>query len=217
MMPVEEYNSLKGGRTKTKSINSSSELISKEEDHSSPKSILKNISQSAIGKNDEIPNSIQNDFSHSMDQNPSEEKNQSLESLDDPLIEVDPGNRSNCFHEVIPLVSEFGLIETQEIVCKPFSKGILPSQVYLVVDRSVELEIRCLEEFPELGLVKEEDKARQVLCLFATQRNAKRNCGRNQRVIKIPDSNLFSITIPFLLSRGITRLLLESTLITIED
>ncbi len=87
----------------------------------------------------------------------------------------------------------------------------------MLVDKSVELDSRPLKEFPELGFIPEEDQQRQVICLFANQRSAKRQCGRGQRVIKIPDTSIFELSLPFLLARGITRLLLDGLLIALDQ
>ncbi len=141
------------------------------------------------------------------------------ESSDEDIEDAKTTNKSSSsdFHEVVPLNLGFDLIEQKEVPCKPLSSCPLPSSVYMLVNKIVELDARPLKEFPELGFLPEEDQGRYALCLFANQRSAKRNCGRSQRVIKIPDTSVFSLTTPYLLSRGITRLLLEGTLISIES
>ena len=65
---------------------------------------------------------------------------------------------------------------------------------------------------PERGLLA----IRKALGLFATPRTAKRQCGRNQRVIRVPDTSVFTQTTSYLLARGITRLVLEGTLISLD-
>ena len=57
---------------------------------------------------------------------------------------------------------------------------------------------------------------RQGLCLFTSPRTAKRQCGRSQRVIKVPDTTVFERTSSYLLAKGITRLVMEGTLIAID-
>jgi hypothetical protein len=54
------------------------------------------------------------------------------------------------------------------------------------------------------------------LCLFVSPRAAKRQCGRSQRVIKVPDMAVFQRTSSFLLARGITRLVVDGTLIALD-
>ena len=86
----------------------------------------------------------------------------------------------------------------------------------MVVDKTVELDTRLLKDFSELGSLNEEDQDRKALCLFVNQRSAKRYCGRSQRVIKVPDTEVFELSTPFLLARGITRLVLDGVLIALD-
>ena len=55
----------------------------------------------------------------------------------------------------------------------------------------------------------------QVIALFSNPRQAKRQCGRSQRVIKVPDSGVFGRTAPFILAQGISRIVLEGSLFAI--
>ena len=51
-----------------------------------------------------------------------------------------------------------------------------------------------------------------ALMVFVNPRQAKRLCGRSQRVIKIPDTTVLSRTAPYLLAQGISRLVVEGAL-----
>ena len=99
---------------------------------------------------------------------------------------------------------------------QPFSLDLLPDSAYMLVDKVVELDARPLKEFPELGFLDDAEQERQGLCLFASPRAAKRQCGRSQRVIKVPDTTVFQRTSSYLLARGITRLVLDGTLIALD-
>lgn len=92
---------------------------------------------------------------------------------------------------------------------RPLQSGALPTSVYLLVDKTVELDIRPLREFAELGTLPEDEQDRQALMLYANPRQAKRQCGRSQRVIKVPDSGVLERTSRYLVAQGITRLVLE--------
>ncbi len=124
--------------------------------------------------------------------------------------------RSDIFKEVVPLASGLDFLEPQKVECEPLSPGVLPSSVYMLVEKSVELDSRPLKEFPEFSSLADADQQRQAICLFATQRAAKRHCGRNQRVIKIPDTAVFELSTRFLLARGVTCLVLEGSLISLD-
>jgi len=91
----------------------------------------------------------------------------------------------------------------------PLTPGALPGSVYLLVDKTVELEPRPLREFTELGSLPAEEQDRRALMLYANPRQAKRQCGRSQRVIKVPDSGLLQRRSSYLVAQGITRLVLE--------
>ena len=86
----------------------------------------------------------------------------------------------------------------------------------MLVDKVVELDPRPLSDFPELGSLDPVDQERQAIGLFASPRTAKRQCGRNQRVIRVPDTTVFTRTSSYLLARGITRLVLEGALIALD-
>ena len=92
---------------------------------------------------------------------------------------------------------------------QPLATAALPARLYLLVDKTVELQAQPLADFPELGSLPEGEAERQALMLFTNPREAKRQCGRTQRVIPVPDPRLLERTAPYLVSQGITRLVLE--------
>jgi hypothetical protein len=92
---------------------------------------------------------------------------------------------------------------------QPLIPGALPASVYLLVDKTVELQPRPLAEFTELGSLPEEEQERQALMLYTNPRQAKRQCGRTQRVIKVPDAGVLERRSSYLVAQGITRLVLE--------
>jgi hypothetical protein len=88
----------------------------------------------------------------------------------------------------------------------------LPASAYMLVDKSVELQARPLSDFPELGRLPAEELQRQALVVYLNPRQAKRQCGRSQRVIKVPDLKVFELTAPYLLAQGISRVVIEGAL-----
>ena len=120
------------------------------------------------------------------------------------------------FHEVAVLPVDLPQVNTQQVHCLPFAAGVLPDSVYMLVDKTVELDPRPLSDFPELGVADPEEQSLQALCLFTSPRTAKRQCGRSQRVIKVPDTQVFAITTRHLVARGITRLLVEGALYALD-
>ncbi|CAK24338.1 Conserved hypothetical protein specific to cyanobacteria [Synechococcus sp. WH 7803] len=120
------------------------------------------------------------------------------------------------FHEVAVLPVDLPQVTTKQVHCLPFAAGVLPDSVYMLVDKTVELDPRPLSDFPELGVADPDEQALQALCLFTSPRTAKRQCGRSQRVIKVPDTQVFAITTRHLVARGITRLLVEGALYALD-
>lgn len=120
------------------------------------------------------------------------------------------------FTELVPLIGVAGLSGSAPIETQPLSPGVLPGSVYMLVDKVVELDARPLRDFPELGALDSVDQDRQGLFLFSNPRAAKRQCGRSQRVIKVPDTTVFERTSSYLLKRGITRLVMEGTVVALD-
>ena len=140
------------------------------------------------------------------DFSPEDPEDDELNSLDEDDAEAD------VFVAIAPVsgIGEIG--STGPCVSKPLVISDLPSSLYLLVDREVELKGIPVKEFSELGAVAAEEEEHKAIALFANPRQAKRQCGRSQRVIKVPDSGLLERTAPFILAQGISRVVLDSTL-----
>jgi hypothetical protein len=119
------------------------------------------------------------------------------------------------FHTVAVL--PISVDDQRETRPAPWSPALLPSCAYLLVDKTVELQARPLGEMPELGILPSEEMDRQALVLFTNPRQAKRHCGRTQRVIKLPDPALLGRTAPYLLAQGISRVVIEGALYALPD
>jgi len=91
----------------------------------------------------------------------------------------------------------------------PLSEASLPKICYLVVDRAAELITRPLKAFGELGQIPAAEIREKTLAVFDNHRVARRFATRNQRVFKIPDGSMLQKTAPYLLAKGITRLLID--------
>ncbi|MFM7641361.1 MAG: helix-turn-helix domain-containing protein [Cyanobium sp.] len=122
---------------------------------------------------------------------------------------------SGDFHTVAVL--PIAVDDLQETRPTPWSPALLPACAYLLVDKTVELQARPLGEIPELGRLPSEEQHRQALVLFTNPRQAKRQCGRTQRVIKLPDPGLLGRTAPYLLAQGISRVVIEGSLFALPE
>ncbi|WP_216903430.1 helix-turn-helix domain-containing protein [Synechococcus sp. CCY 9618] len=137
---------------------------------------------------------------------------------DDDLLTDDDGSDDAADAEIDPFQPiavvpvEEGDGAGSEARLQTLMAASLPASAYMLVDKTVELQARPLSEFPELGRLPPEELERQALVVFLNPRQAKRQCGRTQRVIKLPDLKVFERTAPYLLAQGISRVVIEGAL-----
>ena len=122
----------------------------------------------------------------------------------------------NKFDEIVPLLPNFDF-EKEELEFELLNQENLPECVYMIVDKKVELEVRPISDLPEWSFLPDNELQRNAILLFSNQRTAKRNCSRNQRVIKVPNTSVFKVSKSYLLRKGITRLILEDSIIALDD
>ncbi len=140
-----------------------------------------------------------------------------LENSDLNSCSLDSDEENN-FQEIVPLVSSFNFENQQQKVdCKELDTANLPETVYMLVDKKVELEYQHISDLPEWSFLPDDELKRRVILLFLNQRSAKRNCSRNQKVIKIPNTDIFKLSKSYLLEKGITRLIIEDALISLDN
>ncbi len=104
------------------------------------------------------------------------------------------------------------LVAHEPVECRCLSEAQLPASAYLLVDKTVELQPVSLGDCSDLGPLPAEESVRQALQLYVNPRQAKRHCGRSQRVIMLPDLSLLQRTAPYLLAQGISRVVIEGSL-----
>ncbi len=124
----------------------------------------------------------------------------------------------NNFEEIAPLVSDFDFdVDKQKLDFEILNYDSLPKSVYMIVDKKVELASQLISELPEWSFLPENELNRNAILLFTNQRSAKRTCSKTQRVIKIPNTNIFNISKSYLISKGITRLIVEDSIIALDN
>ena len=127
-------------------------------------------------------------------------------------------NFDENFEEIAPLVSGFDFdLKKQKSDFEILDYECLPESVYMIVDKKVELELQLISDLPEWSFLPENELQRKAILLFANQRSAKRICSRSQRVIKIPNTSIFKLSKSYLISKGITRLILEDSIIGLDN
>lgn len=137
------------------------------------------------------------------------------ENDDDLALEADGEDSDSQTFIPVPLLEVVD--DHTEIRPLPFLDADLRGSAWMLVDKTVELQARPLSEFPELGRLPADEQDRDALMLFVNPRQAKRHCGRSQRVIKIPDPGIFGRNARFLQAQGISRVVIEGALFALPE
>ena len=136
---------------------------------------------------------------------------------DDATDDEEDSSAADVFTELVPLAGVADMGGHSAVAVKPFAPDLLPASAYMLVDKVVELDARPLRDFPDIGALDTAELDLQGICLFASPRAAKRQCGRSQRVIKVPDTGVFGLTSNYLLARGITRLVMDGSVMALDQ
>ena len=119
------------------------------------------------------------------------------------------------FFELAPLDSEIGDLPQKDLSSVPIDDVDFPEIVYLVVDKQIELKTKLLKEYAVWNFLPEEDLNRKTIEIFFDLKVAKRFSTKDQKVIKVPNSDVFRIAAPILLSKGISRIVSSEMLIAL--
>ena len=123
--------------------------------------------------------------------------------------------QENTFIEIAPLNLEIDSKPQKDLSSVSISEVDLPKVVYMIVEKQIELKTKLLKEYVEWDFLSEEDLNRNTIEIFYDLKAAKRSIKKEQRVIKVPNSNVFNIAAPILRSRGITRIVSSDVLIAL--
>ena len=121
----------------------------------------------------------------------------------------------NSFFEIMPLDYQIDNLPQKDLSSVSISEVNLPKVVYMVVNKQIELETKSLKNYAEWSFLSEEDLERKTIEIFFDLKIAKRFCSKEQKVIKVPNSNVFKIVAPILVSRGISRIVSSDLLIAL--
>ena len=119
------------------------------------------------------------------------------------------------FVELAPLDYEIDIAPRKELSSVPIQEIKFPNVVYMIVDKNIELEIKLLKDYPQWEFLPTEDLNRKTIEIYYDPKNAKRNCSKDQKVIKVPNTDVFRIVSQILISRGISRIVGPETLISL--
>ena len=124
-------------------------------------------------------------------------------------------NTLKHFVEIAPLDCDIDNATQKDLSSIPLLEIDFPKIVYMIVDKKIELEIKYLKDYPEYQFLSQNELARKTIQIYNDPKLAKRVCNSEQRVIKVPNTNVFRIVAPILRSRGISRIVSEDKLIAL--
>ncbi len=119
------------------------------------------------------------------------------------------------FVEITPLNYDIENVPQKDLSSIPISEIKFPNIVYMIVDIKIELEIKYLKNYPTWHFLSEEELNRKTIEIYDDLKIAKRFCSKEQKVIKVPNTEVFKIVAPILRIRGITRIVSSGKLIAL--
>ena len=119
------------------------------------------------------------------------------------------------FIEIAPLNCDIENSPRKDLSSVSISDIDFPNTVFMIVDKKVELEVRYLKDFPKWQFLAEDELKRKTIEIFGDLKIAKGSCGKDQKVIKVPNTDVFKIVAPILRSRGISRIISSDQLIAL--
>ena len=119
------------------------------------------------------------------------------------------------FVEVTPLLENIDDSSQKDLSSVPLSDIDFPKNVFMIVDKKIELEIKYLRDFPKWQFLSQDELQRKTIQIYFDLKIAKSYCGKEQKVIKVPNTQVFKLVAPILLSRGISRIVSADKLISL--
>jgi len=121
----------------------------------------------------------------------------------------------DSFIEIAPIDYEMDSSSRPELSSVHISEIDFPKIVYMIVDKKIELETKPLKDYAEWQFLSLDELNRKTIQIFEDFKNAKRFCNKEQKVIKVPNTDVFKIVAPILISRGISRIVSGDKLIAL--
>ena len=159
-------------------------------------------------------NKIKSESKEDINENSNELFNTREANLDEIPNELSSFNESE-FIEITPLDFEIDSNSQKDLSSVSIHEVELPKIVYMVVDNKIELETKFLKDYPQWHFLSKSDLNRKTIEIYFEAKEAKRFCNKEQKVIKVPNTKVFSIAAPILISRGISRIICPDNLIAL--
>lgn len=124
---------------------------------------------------------------------------------------------ANHFVELMPLNEEIDNTIQKDLSSINISEIEFPKIAYMIVESKIELHIKLLKAYTDWQFLSDKELNRKTIKIFFDLKDAKRHCQRDQKVIKVPNPNVFKIVAPILTARGITRIVTDEKLIALDN
>ena len=119
------------------------------------------------------------------------------------------------FTELTPLFFDIENEPQKDLTSVDIKSFNFPKIVYMIINKKIELETKSLKDYPEWQFLSNDDLNRRTLEIFFDINTAKKACHKDQKVIKVPNPEVFKLVAPILSTRGITRIISEDKLISL--
>ena len=124
-------------------------------------------------------------------------------------------SKAFTFIEIPPINHEIDNQPQKDLSSISISDVDFPKTLYFIVDDKIELTTKILGDYPDWQFLPENELTRKTIEIYSDLKIAKRFCSKHQKVIKVPNTNVFRIVAPILISRGISRIVNDDNLIAL--
>ena len=175
--------------------------------------LFNNLNKKSSNK-DDLSEKLSNDLVLPVKENNFLDSNSNKDSINQSFSE-NQFLQSSSFMELVPIDLDIDNSTRKDCSSIPIEEIDFPEIVYMIVDKKIELEIKLLKDYPEWHFLPEEDLQIKTIEIYFDLKVAKRDCKKDQKVIKVPNTNVFKIASKIMVSRGIKRIISDKQLISL--
>ena len=166
-----------------------------------------NLSERIVTSDELVANKEENDDLRNEERNLVENRSEEVDNY--------KSYSETTFMEIAPLDYEINNETQKDLSSISISEIDFPKTVYMIVDSKIELEIKLLGDYPNWQFLSQDELKRKTIEIYFDLKIAKKFCRREQKVIKVPNTDVFKIVSPILISRGISRIVCPDKLIAL--
>ena len=166
-----------------------------------------NLSERIVTSDELVANKEENDDLRNEERNLVENRSEEVDNYE--------SYSDTTFMEIAPLDYEINNETQKDLSSVSISEIDFPKIVYMIVDSKIELEIKSLGDYPNWQFLSQDELKRKTIEIYFDLKIAKKFCRREQKVIKVPNTDVFRVVSPILISRGISRIVCPDKLIAL--